>query len=308
MFFVAGGTGFIGRHLIHEMQRLTFKVRCLVRTPEKAEICKNVGFEAFAGDITNRESLKGAMNNCDVAVHLVGIIEEKGELTFQRVHVEGTANFVDEAKNAGVKHIFYQSALGASAASQAKYYKTKAEAEEIVKSSGISYIIFRPSLVIGNGDGFTEKLIELIRLGPFVPIPGNGNAKFQPLYIEDWLRCFFTVFSDGSPGVDFESNIYEFGGTEYLTYNEMVLQLMEAMGVNKPLVHLPLGLVKMSLPFYDISKGIGSLLGKRIPSVTGEQLALLQTDNICGRDSVERLFHFKPVTYSEALSKISRHS
>ncbi|MDI6728283.1 MAG: NAD(P)H-binding protein [Thermodesulfovibrionales bacterium] len=306
-FFIAGGTGFIGSHLVDALSKGEYASRCLVRTEERAAVCKKAGFEAAIGDITDRESLKGKLDNCDIVVHLVGIIEEKGDMTFEKVHVEGTRNLIEEAKGANIKHIFYQSALGASINSWAKYYKTKAEAEEIVRTCGIPYTIFRPSLVIGKGDGFTEKLKELVRLGPFVPIPGSGNGKLQPIYVEDWVKCFLKVFSDESRITHYASRIYEFGGPEHLTYNEIVLQLMEAMQIHKPLVHIPVKLIKLSLPFSGISHKIGSLLGKKIPTVTGEQLGLLQVDNICDMDSVEGNFGFVPMTYREALKKFIVH-
>jgi NADH dehydrogenase len=315
MFFIAGGTGFIGSHLIRALAEGGYSTRCLARNPEKAEICKKIGHETVIGDITNRESLKGKLNNCDIAVHLVGIIENKGDITFEKVHIEGTENFIEEAQNAKIKYIFYQSALGASTDSWSKYYKTKAEAEEIVKESGIPYTIFRPSLVIGKGDGFTEKLKELIQLGPFVPVPGNGSAKFQPIYVEDWVKCFMKIFSPplipplvrGGQGGGDGSRIYEFGGPEHLTYNEIISQTMEAMEVNKPIIHLPLELIRLSLPFSGLTKAIGNLAGKQIPSVTSEQLRLLQSDNICDRDSVEKSFGFVPMTYKEALKKFIVH-
>lgn len=300
-FFIAGGTGFIGKHLIDALSKGKYAARCLVRTEERAAVCRKAGFEAAIGDITDRESLKGKLDNCDIVAHLVGIIEEKGDMTFERVHVEGTRNLIEEAKGADIKHIFYQSALGASINSWAKYYKTKAEAEDIVRTCGIPYTIFRPSLVIGKSDGFTEKLKELVRLGPFVPIPGSGNGKFQPIYVKDWVKCFMKVFSDESRVTSHESRIFEFGGPEHLTYNEIVLQLMEAMGVNKPLIHVPVVIIKISLPFSGISKKIGGFFGRQIPSVTVEQLELLQMDNICDIKSVENNFGFKPINYREAL-------
>jgi len=300
-FFIAGGTGFIGSHLINALGKGEYAARCLVRTEERALVCKKADFEVAVGDITDRESLRGKIEGCDIAVHLVGIIEEKGGMTFEKVHIEGTKNLIDEAKKANIKHIFYQSALGASLNSPAKYHKTKAEAEEIVKESGISYTIFRPSLVVGKGDGFTEKLKELINLGPFVLVPGSGNAKFQPIYVEDWVKCFMEVFSDASRITHYASRIYEFGGIEHLTYNEIIIQIMEAMNVNKPLVHLPLGAVKISLPLSTITKSIGNLFGKKMPSATKEQLMLLQSDNICDKDSVKKIFGFTPMPFGDAV-------
>ncbi|MFO0752400.1 MAG: complex I NDUFA9 subunit family protein [Thermodesulfovibrionales bacterium] len=301
MFFVAGATGFIGSHLMRGLAAARLAARCLVRNPEKARRCTAAGMAVVTGDITDRESLRGKLDGCSVAVHLVGIIEEKGEMTFERVHVRGTGNLVEEAKSAGVRHFFYQSALGASSGAKAQYAKTKAEAEEIVRASGIPFTIFRPSLVVGEGDGFTTRMKELISLGPFVPVPGSGEARLQPLYVEDWVKCFLGLFSDPSRSAGLPSRLFELGGPEHLTYNEIINQLMEAMGVNKPVIHLPLGAVKMSLPFARMARAVGEMFGKKIPPVTREQLELLQTDNICARDSVERNFGFAPLTYREAL-------
>jgi NADH dehydrogenase len=304
--FIAGATGFIGSHLIRALKPADFNIRCLVRNIKTDDYCKSSGFDAVYGDITDRESLKGRLDGSDIAVHLVGVIEEKGDATFQKVHVEGTKNLVDEAKNAGVKHIFYQSALGASLSSNSSYQRTKAEAEEIVKASGIPFTIFRPSLVIGDRDGFTEKLKELIAIGPVVAVPGAGNARLQPVYIGDWIKCFLKIFSNPLHITHYASRIYDIGGPEHLTYNEILEQLMEAMDIKKKIVHLPMSIMKAALPFIGLSMKLGSFFGKNIPSVTAEQLELLQRDNICDIDSVEKQFGFKPIAYREALTLFIR--
>lgn len=297
--FIAGGTGFIGSNLLVALKDKGYEIRCLARTSGRAALCKQEGFEPVTGDITDRESLRGALEGVDMVVHLVGIIEDKGEMTFERVHVEGTGNLVEEAKLAGIKHFFYQSALGASLNSSSRYQKTKAEAEEIVKNSGIPYTIFRPSLVIGDRDSFTWKLKELIGLGPVVIVPGDGKAKFQPIYVEDWVKCFLKILSDANH----TSRIYEFGGPEHLTYNELTSQLMEAMGIKKSIVHMPMFLAKAGVPFMGLSQRLGKAVGRTVPSVTHEQLNLMARDNICDIDSIEKNFGFKPLKYKEALKK-----
>ncbi len=288
MIFIAGGTGYIGGHLLAALRERGLPVRCLIRTPEKAEVCRGPmggpGFETAIGDITDRESLRGALEGAGMVVHLVGIIEEKGPQTFKRVHVEGTKNLIEEAKQAGVRHFFYQSALGADAGSWAGYLRTKGEAEELLKASGLPYTIFRPSLVIGPGDGFTQKIRDFINtLSPVLPVPGKGEAKFQPIYVGDWVKCFLKIIDNPSS----LGRTYELGGPEHLAYNDMVKAIRDAMGSVKPVVHIPVFLVKAG----------ASLLG--VASV--EQIKLLEKDNITTPDAVRRDFGFEPLAFREAL-------
>ena len=289
MIFIAGASGFVGGHLIDAVLKDGHKLRCLARAEKSQKLLEQKGIEVIPGDITETETLAGALDGIDFVIHLVGIMEEKGAATFERVHVEGTKNLVNEAKKSGVKHFFYQSALGADKGSWSGYLKTKAEAEEIVKASGIPYTIFRPSLIIGQWDGFTKKLMDLIKMSPVIPIPGDGKSKFQPVYINDWVKCMLKVVS--SP--ESFRGTFDIGGLQQLTYNEIVRTLADAMKVKKTIVHVPMGLMKF-----------GALLAeKTIPllPVTSDQLRLLEAGNICDVTSVEKSFGFKPMKYADAL-------
>jgi len=298
--FVAGGTGFIGSRLLAALGENGYRVLCLARDSGRAALCREKGAEVVIGNVLDRESLRGRLDGMDMVVNLAGIIEEdRGDITLEKIHVGGTKNLVGEAVSAGVKHFFFQSALGASLTSPSRYQKTKAEAEEIVKGSGMAYTIFRPSVVIGERDGFTEKLREVVRLGPVVAVPGAGNAQFQPVDIDDWLKCFMTIIANR----DAAGKTYEFGGPEHLTYNEIVAQLMEVMGIRRPVIHLPMSFARAGVPFIGLAQGLGKFLGKKIPRVSYEELRLLGMDNICDVHSVETLFGFRPITFRESLRK-----
>ncbi|NOZ26213.1 MAG: NAD(P)H-binding protein [Nitrospirae bacterium] len=299
MIFIAGATGFVGRHLLRGLKAGGYRARCLVRSEEGVRFCHELGFEACRGDITDRKSLEGKLEGTRIVIHLVGIIRERDKGGFDKVHVEGTGNLVDEAKASGTERFFFQSALGADPGSPFKYLRTKAQAEEIVKRSGIPYTIFRPSLIIGPGDGFTENVKELLRLGPVVPVPGDGEARFQPLFIDDWVRCILEVLDNEA----FENRVIEIGGPEHLTYNQMLKTIMKEMGMSKPILHVPPAVTKAGLPFVGILRSIGRRFGVKMPDVSSEQIDLLQTDNITDPDAVERLFGFRPAGFEEAIRK-----
>ena len=291
MIFIAGASGFVGGHLIDALLKNSYKFRCLARSEKAEKSLREKGIEVISGDITIPETIEGALNGIDFVIHLVGIIEEKGLSTFKSVHVDGTKNLIAEAKRAGVKHFFYQSALGADKSSWSGYLRTKAEAEEIVASSGIPFTIFRPSLIIGKWDGFTKKLRDLIKISPVIPIPGDGKSRLQPIYINDWANCMLSVLA--SP--DSFKGIFEIGGPQQLTYNEIVKTLADVMKSKKTITHIPMGLIKL-----------GALIAEKtihfLP-ISSEQLRLLETDNICDLHSVEKNFGFKPVKYKDALKE-----
>jgi len=291
LIFIAGASGFVGGHLVDYLIEKGHRVRCLARSESSQKVLSAKGAEVISGDITDPESLNKVLHPEDFVFHLVGIIEERGGVTFDSIHRKGTANLVAEAKRAGVKHFFYQSALGADKASWSGYLKTKAEAEEIVKQSGLSYTIFRPSLIIGPWDGFTKKLADMLKLSPVLPIPGEGKAKFQPLYIKDWLACALKVIENPEAYV----STYEIGGPEHLSYLDIVEKLSKAMGHKRPAFKIPMGLMRL-----------GASVFEKIftaPPVTSDQLRLLEQDNICDEKAVEKNFGFIPLRYEEALKE-----
>ncbi|MBI5640392.1 MAG: complex I NDUFA9 subunit family protein [Nitrospirae bacterium] len=289
MIFIAGASGFVGGHLVDDLISKGHKLKCLARSEKAGTYLSGKGVKVIRGDITAPETLSGALHPGDFVIHLVGILEEKGKATFQSIHVEGTANLLEEAKRAGVRHFFYQSALGADINSWSGYLKTKAGAEELVRQSGLSYTIFRPSLIIGPWDGFTKKIVEMLRLSPVLPIPGEGKARFQPVYIKDWLKCMNAVI--GNP--EGFAGTYEIGGPEHLSYKEIVETLSRSLGHSRPSFTIPMGLMKLG----------ASLFEKILPSppVTSDQLRLLEQDNITNPDAVEKYFAFKPLRYEDAL-------
>jgi NADH dehydrogenase len=290
LIFIAGATGFVGGHLIDDLLSQGQKIKCIARSERAKKSLTARGVEVIIGDITLPDTLKGILQSEDFVIHLVGIITETGKSTFKSIHVDGTTNLVNEAKRAGVRHFFYQSALGADKNSWSGYLKTKAEAEDLVKNSGLNFTIFRPSLIIGPWDGFTKKLVDIIKISPVLPIPGKGTSRFQPIYIKDWLKCMRKVIDN----TENYHSTYEIGGPEYLTYREITEILSESMGRRKTVFTLPMGLMKLAASLFE-SLPIS-------PPVTSDQLRLLESDNICDLKSVEDNFDFKPVKYRDALN------
>ncbi|HSN68911.1 MAG TPA: complex I NDUFA9 subunit family protein [Thermoanaerobaculia bacterium] len=291
MILITGANGFVGRHLAKRLRQEGLAVRAVVRVPAKAQALADLGAEVVQGDINDAPSLTAAAQGCDRVVHLVGIIQEGRGFTFRSVHVEGTRNVLDAANQAGVKHFLYQSALGTRENARSEYHTTKFEAEKLVKAGGIPYTILRPSLIYGPGDLFTIRLAEMIKLSPVLPVVGSGRSKIQPVYIEDVASCIVKILADGR----YRGKTYEIGGPEQLNYLEVTKAIAGALGVNRPVVHVPMFIMG------PMAKLAETFLPKA--PVTTDQLIMLQEDTVCDRNDLPETFGIEPVKFREGLAK-----
>ncbi len=289
MILVTGGTGFVGVHLIRLLRGDGVPVRAMVRDPDRAQPLRELGVDLVQGDIADKSSLEKAAAGVERVVHLVGIIQETGRATFSAVHVEGTRNLLEASRKSGVRHFFYQSALGTRPGARSRYHRTKWNAEELVRASGMAFTILRPSLIYGPGDQFTIRLSELIRTSPVLPVIGTGKSRIQPIFIGDVVSCIRKIVTTGS----FFNKVYEIGGPEQLTYEEVTVAIADALGVRRPLVHMPLFFMKTA------ARVLEAVLPR--PPVTADQLIMLQEDNVCSLRDIRDAFGIEPVKFSDGL-------
>ena len=283
---LTGGTGFIGRVVVSELVRRGHEVLVVARN---VDVAMPAGARHIPGDISEASSLHGPFVDVDAVVHLVGIIREVGTATFQRVHVDGTQNVVDAMEQADVRRIVYVSAIGASPDGVSRYQTTKFEAEEIIRRSGLDYVILRPSLVFGPGDEFTASLTDLVRqIGP-TPVVGDGKSRFQPIAVENVVSCIVESLEND----EHTGKTYELGGPDVLTFEQMVGMVSVALGVHKSILHVPRWAVKA---------GVATLekITSRLP-VTSDQLAMLQRDNVCSHNDAQEVFSLHLTRFRDAL-------
>ena len=297
MMLITGGTGFVGSHLIKRLIDEGHKVRCVIREgSKKIDRIKGLGAEIVHGDVTDADSLIDACKGIDTIIHLVGIIQEEKGMTFQSIHVDGTRNLVNAAKKNNVRLFYYQSANGADKDGKTAYYKTKAEAEEIVKASGMDYIIFRPSLIYGDGDQFVLRLKKIIHDAPVIPIIGSGESLLQPIFIDDLVACLIKAIT--TPQL--KNRIFCIAGPEQIRFKDVVIRIADAMGVKRPSFHVPVFLMRPAAMLME------AILPK--PPVTVDQITMIQMDNICDIKDMKEVFNIEPISFNEGLLKVFKYS
>lgn len=279
---VIGATGFVGSHLVPHLVASGHRVIAISQDGRRLPAWTDA-VEARPGDVT-AQNLDTAVSGADAVVHLVAIPRETGGLSFDKINVEGTQRAVRAAERAGVTRFVHLSALGVVDNPKLDYLYSKWLGEQIVRDSSLDWVVLRPSLLFGEGDGFFNLVkVTLKWWSPgIVAIPGKGDARFQPLSVDDLAIAIEQSASDGGRSC----SMYELGGPEWVTYREIVDAVSSATGMRR----LPLG-----LPIPLIS-ALTAVTDKVLPifPVSHDQISSLQRPNYTEPDAFERTFGVKP--------------
>jgi NADH dehydrogenase len=293
--FVTGATGFVGGTIVGQLQKEGHSVRMLVRNGQLDQARERTGAEIYVGNVLDAESLRGALKGINAVIHLVGIISEVGQSTFENIHVRGTGNVVVAAKEQGVKRFVHMSALGTRANAVSRYHKTKWEAEEIVRGSGLDYTIFRPSLIFGPRDMFVNLFAKIIRRSLIVPILGRRDARYQPVAIEMVAGAFVKSLAE----VRAVGQTFDLAGPETLTMSEIIDRILAVMKRKRLKMHVPAPLARIQAAFLEF---LFPIILRKAPPLNRDQLIMLTEDNVGNPQPANELFGSRPVPFRDGIA------
>jgi len=268
---VFGGSGFLGRSVVRALCKRDYRIRVAVRRPELAGHLQPLGrvgqIHAVQANLRYPASVEAAMRGADVAINLVGIIAPTGAQTFNAIQAEG-AGAVANAAAAAAARMVHVSAIGANENSPSHYARSKAAGEKVVLSTLPTATIFRPSVVFGPEDEFTNRFATLAQMSPALPLIGGGLTKLQPVYVGDVA----TAIADAVEGKARAGATYELGGPEVLTMREVMELILSTIERKRMLITLPFGLARLQAMFLQFAPGALKL--------TPDQVELLRSDNV----------------------------
>lgn len=280
---VVGATGFVGRHVVPHLAEAGHRVIAVSRKGERrAGWGERV--ETRSADVVTGTGLDAAFAEADAVVNLVAIARETGGRTFEAVNVRGTGSVVIAAERAGVRRIVHLSALGVVDDPRLGYLHSKWRGEQLVRQSALEWVVLRPSLLFGPGDGFFNIVKTTLRWWSpgVVAIPGRGDARFQPLAAADVA----IAVEKSLTGPERAGQVYELGGPEHLTYREIVDEVMSVTGMKRLKLGMPIALLSALtvatdrvLPIFPVSH---------------DQISSLQRPNSTDLDAFERAFAVTP--------------
>ncbi|AFO55631.1 MULTISPECIES: complex I NDUFA9 subunit family protein [unclassified Natrinema] len=225
---VAGGTGFVGQALCRVLIDRGHGVTAASRTPDADGLPAAV--ETVAADVTDPD-LEAIVDGHDAVVNLVALpshVQPRGR-SHEAVHVDGTRHLVAASERAGVERFVQLSGLGVESGVETAYFRAKRRAERVVRDADLEWVIYRPSVVFGDGCAFVP-FVERMAPPLFTPLPGGGRMRLQPIWVEDLAP----MLADGLEDDRHVGHCYEIGGPERLTLAETVT-LIRGGGVVVPI-------------------------------------------------------------------------
>ena len=279
MILVTGASGYVGSHTIKRLVEAHQPVRALVRNRVWAEAegrLAGLPIEWVEGDVTQPETLAAAMQDVDTVIHTVAIAIEKGGRMYEDINYQGTVNVVAAAQTAGVKRFINVCQLGADSKLPYRFLASKGKAQEAVAASTLAWTALRPSVIWGPEDEFANTFAKLVPISPLIyPIIGDGQAKFQPIWVEDVVTAIVKSLND--PTTIHQD--LEIAGPEVLPIADIERRTLQALGVKRQLIPFPVPLLRFVV-------GLMSLLPA--PPVTSSLLDLLAVDNTAHANAIQR--------------------
>jgi uncharacterized protein YbjT (DUF2867 family) len=296
---VTGGTGFVGREVLRELHVAGHGIHLLVRRPDSKNaqaMAQQYGAKLLAGDVLDPSSLEQSVPGVDAVIHLVGIISETRDRTFERVHTQGTQNIIGVARRASAKRFILMSALGTRPDARSRYHRSKWTAEVLLRGSGLDWTIFRPSIIYGPDDAFVNLFAKMTHYSPLVPLIGGGKTKFQPIPVESVARAFVKALTEPRS----IGQTYDLCGGETMTLERIVSQIL---AVNKQWcfkVPVPFPIARVQAACMEFI--FKTMLGKPSP-LNRDQLVMLQEDNVGNGQPAAQMFGLMPVRFVDGIAK-----
>jgi uncharacterized protein YbjT (DUF2867 family) len=293
MLLLTGATGNIGSRLLPLLLERDEPVRCLVREPRRLGE-RRVDVQIALGDLGELSDpylVRQALRGVDTVVHLAATIRDQPPRRIEELNGLATIRLLRAAERSGVRRFVFFSALNASAAQRTRFFRAKWLAERAVDSSPLQTTIFAPSIVYDHSDPWIT-LLRRFSFLPVMPVSGQGKARFQPIWAQDAARCVVGALDgdgDGRGGDVGRGNAgggnaqrarYELAGPEVLTYDEMSDLVSRMAGRPRPLVHLPLPLVRAGLI------GMRSVFGEAV-FATWEEAELMEVSMTSERSTAD---------------------
>jgi len=262
---IFGGGGFIGRYVCEILFQQDVRVRVATTSPRSAHFIQPMATVGQLGivkaDVADERAVRRAVEGSTAVINLCGVLKGR----FNAVNAQGARNVAEAARDCGATSLVHISAIGADPKSDAAYARSKGEGELGVQAAFPAATIMRPSIVFGPEDELTNRLAGLAAL-PVLPVVA-AKRRFRPVYVKDLAKAIAMAALDPAAH---GGKIYEIGGPQVMTMEELYQAAAQASGRDPELVQMP-GFASAILSWFGFLPGA---------PLTREQWKMLQSDSV----------------------------
>jgi uncharacterized protein YbjT (DUF2867 family) len=264
---VLGGTGFLGRHVCEKLQRAGWSITVPTRRAINAKSVQHLPkLTVVQADVHDPAALARLLPGHDAVVNLVAILHGN-EAAFERTHVALPTKLAKACQASGVSRLVHVSALGVALDSPARYQRSKARGEQVLRDAGLDLTVLRPSVIFGAGDRFLNLFAQLQSVFPVMPLAG-ADAKFQPVWVEDVAHAVVAALQQPNA----VGQTIECVGPEVLTLADLVRVAGRHGSRQRPILPLPMALGKLQALMMELAPGE--------PLMSRDNLAAMTVDNV----------------------------
>jgi nucleoside-diphosphate-sugar epimerase len=229
---ITGANGFVGRRACEYFMREEYDVLGFIRKPvSEAERVK--GIKYVVGGVADYDALLKVTGGIDAIINLAAA--KSDEKDSYETNVLGASNLIKASEINKVKSIIHMSTLSAKIPNRGLYGETKLEAEGVFLKSKVPTVILRPSIIYGDkAHGVFGSLVKATKL-PVVPVIGNGETVFYPIFLDDLLCIIEMILKKGIK----RTVIYDIGGKEKISLNDLIKCIAESERKRVYLLHIP---------------------------------------------------------------------
>ncbi|MBP6716761.1 MAG: NAD(P)H-binding protein, partial [Acidobacteria bacterium] len=292
LILLTGATGYIGGRLVPLLLERGCRVRCLVRDPSRLEGRPwHAQVEIVAGDVLQANGLAAAMEGVSAAYYLVHSMAAGAD--FHARDVTAATNFGSAARAAGVDRIIYLGGLAEASPGLSEHLRSRQQTGDTLRASGVPVTEFRAGVIVGSGSLSFEMIRYLTERLPVMICPRWVATRTQPIGIREVLEYLSAALTVPES----RGRIIEIGGSEVVTYGEMMRIYAEVRGLKRWLISVPVLTPRLSSYWVNLVTPIPAVIAR--PLIEG-----LRNENVVHDPIAASLFpDIRPVSYRESVAR-----
>ncbi|HRY98647.1 MAG TPA: SDR family oxidoreductase [Bacteroidales bacterium] len=288
---LTGANGYIGKRLLPVLLAEGYEVVCVVRDQLRfSPPHPGASVEVHEADFLNPEEIARLPLHIDVAFYLIHSMSSAID-AFTEAEARSATHFTEYIANTTARQVIYLGGID-NHSRLSIHLQSRKQVDAILRKGKVPVTTLKAGIIVGSGSASFEIIRDLVEKLPVMVAPRWLNTRCQPIAIHDVLQYLLKV--TGNPRCYGHS--YDIGGTEILTYKEMLSQYAEVRGLRRFFLVLPFMSPKLSsFWLYFITSTSYKLAVNLVNS--------MKVDVICGDEGIRRVIPIPTLSYREAIGR-----